>query len=179
MIDAKSPFTRGHSERVAVFTDMIAEEMGFDAERRRWLKRAALLHDIGKLGISNTILDKPGKLTAEEFALIRLHPVYSAEILRGIPAFADLASVAEGHHERLDGKGYPNALSGDAINLETRIVTTADIFDALTADRPYRAAMPVSKAFAILDADVGTAIDGTCLAALRAALARSDTALAA
>ena len=175
VIDAKSTFTRGHSERVAVFTDMIAEEMGMSAGRRRWLGRGALLHDIGKLAISNSILDKPGKLTDEEFAAIKSHPVHSEAILMNIQVFRDLAPVAGGHHERLDGRGYPRGLKGEEINLETRIVTTADIFDALTADRPYRAAMPVSQAYAIMRKDLGKAIDSDCFAALEAALARADS----
>ncbi|WP_373504838.1 HD-GYP domain-containing protein [Aestuariivirga sp.] len=179
VIDAKSSFTRGHSERVAIFTDMIAEEMGFSPARRRWLGRGALLHDIGKLAISSSILDKNGKLTDQEFAVIKSHPVHSENILASISVFADLAPVAGGHHERLDGKGYPRGLKGDQINLETRIVTTADIFDALTADRPYRAAMPVSRAYAIMTKDLGTAIDPACFAALQAALARAEAAEAA
>ena len=179
VIDAKSSFTGGHSERVALFTDMIAEEMGFSKERRRWLNRGALLHDIGKLAISNSILDKPAKLTAEEFAAIKMHPVHSAAILSGISIFADLAPVAGGHHERLDGRGYPRGLKGEAINLETRIITTADIFDALTADRPYRPAMPASKAFAIMTGNLGTAIDADCFAALQRALTRAEASLAA
>ncbi len=178
VIDAKSSFTRGHSERVAVFTDMIAEELGFSPERRRWLNRAALLHDIGKLAISNSILDKPGKLTDEEFAAIRSHPVHSENILRSISVFSDLAPVAGGHHEKLNGKGYPRGLAGADISLETRIVTAADIFDALTADRPYRPAMQVSKAYEIMAREVGTAIDGECFKALQAALARAEAAAA-
>jgi HD-GYP domain-containing protein (c-di-GMP phosphodiesterase class II) len=170
VVDAKSPYTSGHSDRVALFADLIAEQFGFSDERRRWLKRAALLHDIGKLGVSNQILDKPGKPDDEEWAAIRRHPALGETILKRIGAFADLARVAGAHHERLDGKGYPRGLDAAAIDLETRIVTTADIFDALTAERPYRAAMPVSKAFAIMDADAGTAIDPTCLAALKRAM---------
>ena len=104
--------------------------------------------------------------------------MHSAAILSNIPAFADLAAVAGGHHERLDGKGYPNRLAGGAINLETRIVTTADIFDALTADRPYRPAMPVSQAYATMAKDLGSAIDPQCFAALQDALARAETAAA-
>jgi putative nucleotidyltransferase with HDIG domain len=179
VIDSKSPFTRGHSDRVALFTDMIAEELGQSAEHRRWLGRAALLHDIGKLAISNSILDKPAKLTDEEFATIKTHPVYSADILRGVSAFADMADIAGHHHERLDGKGYPHGLKGDQINLDTRIVTTADVFDALTADRPYRKAMTPVEAFAIMDKDIGTAFDPTCLAALKSALRRVELAAAA
>ncbi len=179
VVDSKSPYTSGHSERVALFTDMIAEAMGYSADHRRRLKRAALLHDIGKLGISNAILDKPGKLDEAEFAEIRRHPLLSQEILSTIAAFADLAIIGGQHHERLDGKGYPFGLKADSIGLDTRIVTVADIFDALTADRPYRPAMPLSKALAILDQETGTAVDGECVAALRRALARLDDERAA
>ena len=179
VIDSKSPYTSGHSERVTLFTDLVAEEMGFLPERRRWLKRAALLHDIGKLGVSNTVLDKPGKLDAEEWAAIKLHSLYSEQILSRIAAFSDLATVAGAHHERLDGKGYPHGLSGDQIALETRIITVADIFDALTAERPYRAAMPISKAYEIMAGEVGTAIDADCFAALRRAMARLEVDRAA
>lgn len=179
VVDAKSPYTSGHSDRVALFADMIAEQLGFSDERRRWLKRAALLHDIGKLGVSNQILDKPGKPDDEEWASIKRHPALGETILKRIGAFAELARVACAHHERLDGRGYPRGLTEASIDLETRIVTTADIFDALTAERPYRAAMPVSKAFAIMDADAGTAIDPTCLAALKRGLEAVEQAAAA
>ena len=178
-IDAKSPYTSGHSERVALFTDLIAEELGLDAERRRWLKRAALLHDIGKLGVCNAILDKPGKLDDDEWAAMQRTPRTAEAILSRIAAFSDLARIAGAHHERLDGKGYPRGISGEQIALETRIVTTADIFDALTADRPYRAAMPVSKAFGIMTDMIGTQIDPVCFGALRRAMRRLDEARAA
>ena len=179
MIDFKSPYTSGHSERVTLFTDMIAEEMGFSAGRRRWLKRAALLHDIGKLGVSNTILDKPGKLDAAEWEAMKSHAAYTEAILSRIAAFKDLAPIAGAHHERLDGKGYPRGLKGDEIALETRIISTADVFDALTADRPYRAAMPVTKALAILAEGLGTATDAECFRALCRALQKVDATLAA
>jgi putative nucleotidyltransferase with HDIG domain len=178
VIDAKSPYTSGHSDRVALFTDMIAEQLGLSAERRRWLKRAALLHDIGKLGVSNQILDKPAKLDDDEWVAMRSHSELGQRILARIGAFAELAEIAATHHERLDGRGYPLGLKGAQIGLETRIVTTADIFDALTAERPYRAAMPVSKAFAIMDGDVGTAIDANCLEALKRALSAVEAAAA-
>jgi len=179
VIDSKSPFTSGHSERVTVFSDLIAEEIGYSPDQRAWLKRAALLHDIGKLGISNSILDKPGKLTEAEFGEIRKHPVYSQSILANIEIFADIAPVAGGHHERLDGKGYPNGLKGAEIDLNTRIVTVADIFDALTADRPYRPAMAIAKALEIMADMVGGAIDPTCFAALKRALEKVDQPAAA
>ena len=179
VVDSKSPFTSGHSERVTLFADMVAEQLGFGAEQRRWLKRAALLHDIGKLGVSNAILDKPGKLDDDEWAAMRMHAAHSEEILSRIGAFSQLAPIAGAHHERLDGKGYPRGLAGDQICLETRIITTADIFDALTADRPYRAAMPVSKAMAIMSGMVGTQIDADCFTALGQALGRINETLAA
>jgi HD-GYP domain-containing protein (c-di-GMP phosphodiesterase class II) len=179
VIDSKSPFTSGHSERVTLFSDLIAEQMKFTAGQRRWLKRAALLHDVGKLGVSNSVLDKPGKLDPDEWAAMQLHALYTETILSRISAFRDLARVAGAHHERLDGKGYPHGLGGDEIVLETRIITTADIFDALTADRPYRAAMPVTKALAIMTDMVGTAIDADCFGALRRGLVDVDQTLAA
>ncbi len=178
VIDSKSPFTRGHSERVAVFTDLIAEEMGKSPAHRRWLKRAALLHDIGKLAVSNAILDKPAKLTDEEFAVIKTHPSHSADILSTISIFADTAEIAHSHHERLDGKGYPRGLRAEQISQDTRIVTVADVFDALTADRPYRKAMLASQALAIMTKDLETAFDADCLHALQRALGKLE-ALAA
>lgn len=173
VIDAKSPYTSGHSDRVALFADMIAEEMGLGPGERRWLNRAALLHDIGKLGVSNSVLDKPGKLEGEEWAAMKRHAEFSETILARIGAFADLARVAGAHHERLDGKGYPKGLKAEEISVETRIISTADVFDALTADRPYRAAMPVEKALSILWEGAGEAHDPDCISALERALDRA------
>ena len=178
VIDAKSPFTSGHSERVAVFSDLIAEELGYKPGRRRWLKRAALLHDIGKLGVSNSVLDKPDKLDDVEWVAMRDHARLSEDILARIGAFSDLAVVAGAHHERLDGKGYPNGKTADQLDLDTRIISTADVFDALTADRPYRKAMPVSKAMGILWEGAGASHDPVCIEALERALARSEQAVA-
>ena len=177
VVDAKSPFTAGHSDRVALFSDLIAEELGFDVHRRRTLKRAALLHDIGKLGVSNQVLDKPGKLNDEEWAEIKQHPAIGERILSHVAAFAPLARIAGEHHERLDGKGYPNGLSAGDLGFETRIVTTADVFDALTADRPYRGAMPVHEAITIMEGMVGPALDAEVFAALRRAVANLAPAL--
>jgi len=173
IVDSKSPYTGGHSERVTTFTEIIASELGVSDARRRWLRRGALLHDIGKLGVSSRILDKPGKLDEDEWAAIRMHPVYTEQVLTRVDAFRDLSSIAAAHHERLDGAGYPYGLSGKQIALETRIITTADIFDALTADRPYRPAMPVEKALQIMSDMCGTAIDPECFAALCSGLGAS------
>lgn len=179
VVDAKSPYTSGHSARVALYTDMIAEALGLSPQRRRWLKRGALLHDVGKLGVSNSVLDKAGSLDREEWDAVRLHAAYTETILGRINAFAELAHIAGAHHERLDGTGYPRGLSGSAINIETRIITTADIFDAITAERPYRGAIPVPQALAMMEKTVGSALDPACFAALKAALARVSLAAAA
>ncbi|MET0790372.1 MAG: HD domain-containing phosphohydrolase [Polyangiaceae bacterium] len=166
IVDSKSPYTAGHSGRVALYTDLIAADLGVSAERRRWLYRGALLHDVGKLGVSNAILDKPGKLDAAEWDAVKKHAQFTEEILSRVPHFAELAVVASAHHERLDGKGYPRGVSADSIALETRIITTADIFDAITAERPYRAAVPLEQTLDIMRETVGTALDPTCFKAL-------------
>ena len=178
-LTSNSPFTSGHSERVTLFSDLIAKEMGMTADQRRWLKRAALLHDIGKLGVSNSILDKPGKLDPQEWASMQMHAAHTETILSRISAFSDLAPIAAAHHERLYGKGYPKGLRGDEIALETRIITTADIFDALTAERPYRSAMPVDHALAVMTDMVGVALDPDCFNALRRAIGNVEISVAA
>jgi HD-GYP domain-containing protein (c-di-GMP phosphodiesterase class II) len=175
VVDSKSPFTSGHSERVAFYTDMVAETMGLSPERRRWLKRGALLHDVGKLGVSNSVLDKPGKLDAEEWEAIKRHAAYTEAILSRVKAFSELARVAAAHHERLDGGGYPRGLKADQIDIATRIITVADIFDAITADRPYRGPIPIPRALEMMAETVGTAIDADCFEALKLALARLET----
>ena len=170
VVDSKSPFTAGHSQRVGHYADRIAATLGLDDARRRWLKRGALLHDVGKLGVSNRILDKPGKLDAEEWAAVQKHASYTHAILGRMQVFAELADVSAAHHERLDGKGYPRGLSGDAITLETRIITTADIFDAINAERPYHPATPVAKTLEIMQQNLHVAIDPRCFEALQQVL---------
>jgi HD-GYP domain-containing protein (c-di-GMP phosphodiesterase class II) len=172
VVDAKSPYTSGHSARVALYTDMIAEVLGLPAERRRWLKRGALLHDVGKLGVSNSVLDKAGALDREEWDAVKRHAAYTETILSRIGAFAELGAMAGAHHERLDGGGYPRGLKAADITLETRIITTADIFDAITAERPYRGAIPVPRALEMMEKTVGSALDPACFDALKQALAR-------
>lgn len=150
VVDSKSPYTAGHSERGALYTDIIATKMEIEDSRRRWLKRGALLHDLGKLGVSNSILDKEGALTPEEWQEVRLHPGYTEQILSRISPFQDMAVISGAHHERLDGKGYPNGLIASELTLETRIITICDIFDAITATRPYRGPIPVPGALEIM-----------------------------
>jgi HD-GYP domain-containing protein (c-di-GMP phosphodiesterase class II) len=170
VIDAKSPFTAGHSGRVADMAARIAETMGMLPARRRWLHRAALLHDVGKLGVSNTILDKPASLDEREWGEMRRHAAHTGEILGRIGALADIGPIAAAHHERLDGTGYPLGLSDFQITRETRIITLCDIYDALTSDRPYRAAMSIDEALSLMSREVGKAIDPDCFDALKATL---------
>lgn len=167
VIDAKSPYTSGHSRRVADYCDGLAGKLGVIAPRRRPLRRAAALHDIGKLGVANAILDKPGKLDDSEWAAMRGHAALTQLILGKIGAFSDMAKLAAAHHERLDGMGYPLGLDDREITRETRIITVCDFYDALTADRPYRDAMPREKALAVMQAEIGTAIDPDCFEALK------------
>jgi putative nucleotidyltransferase with HDIG domain len=167
IIDAKSSFTAEHSKRVTDYAVRLAEWQGYEPEPLQKLRRACLMHDIGKLGVSTSILEKPGKLTPEEFDQIKLHPKYSDIILRRIPTWEGLANIASAHHERLDGKGYWRGLTAEQLDLDVRIATACDVFDALTAKRPYRDAMPVRKAFEIMDRDLGTAFDPDCVAGLK------------
>lgn len=170
VVDAKSPYTSGHSTRVAAYTTSIAAQLGLSQQRIRWLRRGALLHDVGKLGVSNAILDKPGKLDADEWAAVQRHAAYTQDILGRIDAFSELACIASAHHERLDGKGYPLGLVDHQIRIETRIITTADIFDAISAERPYRGAVPIPQTLEMMTQSLGTAIDPLCLDALTTVL---------
>ncbi|MEH6660002.1 MAG: HD domain-containing phosphohydrolase [Parasphingorhabdus sp.] len=170
VIDAKSPDTAGHSARVGMIADKIAEKLGMGPESRRELRRAAILHDVGKLGVSSAILEKPGKLDAGEWETMRAHAALTTNILGQIGVMSDMAMIAGSHHERLDGKGYPLGLDERSIAIESRIITVADIYDALTAERPYRAAMSSEKAMSILQEEVGSAVDEQCFKALQAVI---------
>lgn len=166
IIDAKTPYTYRHSKGVAHIGQSIARGLRCSPDVARRVYRAGLLHDIGKLGISNRILDKPGRLSDAEQAEIRLHPRYSMEILSHVTAFAELAPAAAQHHERLDGTGYPWGLRGDQLDLSSRIVAVADVYEALTADRPYREGLSPSKALAVIRRDADTAFDPDVVLAL-------------
>ncbi len=174
VVDAKSPWTFQHSRGVATTGVAIAEVMGFPVEQTREIRRAALLHDIGKLGVSSLILDKPAALTDQEFTIMRRHPIATREILVRTGCFRHLASAAASHHERLDGSGYDLGLGRSELPMLTRVLCTADICDALRASRPYRPAMPVERVLDIMRRDVGTGIDATCFEALQIAI-QSET----
>jgi putative nucleotidyltransferase with HDIG domain len=170
VVDAKSPFTYRHSIGVMDAAVAIGNALGFSPERLQLLRRAALLHDVGKLSISNTILDKPSRLTDEELAIIKFHPGVSAEILGHIGAFGEIAIVAGEHHEKLDGSGYPNGLQKADLSLESRLIAVADIYGALSEKRPYREALIPAQITAIMDRDVPLKLDGMCYEALRSVM---------
>lgn len=150
IIDAKSPYTFRHSANVAAFALAMSQQYGMDGLAQRRIHRAGLLHDIGKLGVSNSILDKPGRLDAAEREAIEQHPVFTSDILSHVPAFSDFAWTAAVHHEKLDGSGYPWKLTGDQLDDSARILCVADVCEALTADRPYRQGMKPDAAFALM-----------------------------
>jgi HD-GYP domain-containing protein (c-di-GMP phosphodiesterase class II) len=163
IIDAKSPFTCDHSRRVATYALAINARLGDRSVDAVRLRRAALLHDLGKLTVPNRVLDKPGKLDAEEWALIKQHPAYTLSVLERVPAFREFAIDAANHHEWIDGKGYCRGLTGAELSTTARILAVADVVDALSADRPYRAGMPPDRVRSILDSESGTHFDRTCV----------------
>jgi HD-GYP domain-containing protein (c-di-GMP phosphodiesterase class II) len=171
-IDAKDPYTEGHSERVSEFSVEIAREMGLLPEAVYHIRIGSLLHDVGKIGVPDAILAKPGKLTDTEFDLMKQHPTIGAKIMSQVRMLrAELPMMAE-HQERLDGSGYPQGLQNGQISLTSRIVAVADVFDAMTSDRPYRRALPVDEALNYLRSRVDTQFDRDCVDALTRAYRR-------
>ena len=164
-VEMRDEYTGNHTQRVTTYALMLAEEMGLPEGERRRLRVATLLHDIGKIAIDDHILRKPGRLADHEFDTMKTHVVRGAEIIQMIPGLAWALPVVRGHHERWDGRGYPDGLAGEDIPLTARVVGVADAFDAMTSDRPYRAGMPAARAFAELSAGAGTHFDPECVAA--------------
>jgi putative nucleotidyltransferase with HDIG domain len=173
VIDAKSPWTYRHSEGVAKLSNGIAEVMGFTREEVRFIRRAALVHDVGKLGISNLILDKPGKLTPEEITEMRRHTFYTHQILSQVQGFKDLADLAAAHHEQLDGKGYHRGWDASQLSTPARILAVADIYEALTAKRPYRQDLTDEEVGTIMRKKLGWGICPVVYDALGAYLMQS------
>ncbi|MGQ0765623.1 MAG: HD-GYP domain-containing protein [Gemmatimonadota bacterium] len=174
IIDAKSPFTYRHSSQVSLYACAIGRQLGFDAESMARTRRAGLLHDIGKVGVSNLILEKKGGLSEEERREVERHPVFTWEILSRVPAFAGFARQAATHHEKLDGSGYPWGLRATDLDMPARVMVVADIYEALTADRPYRSGLSQEESLAILGRQRGTRIDGDAIDALAAALENDE-----
>jgi cyclic di-GMP phosphodiesterase len=149
-LEAKDQYTRGHSDRVATYAEALGGAAGLSRVDRQNLKRAGLLHDIGKIGIPLEYLQKPGRLTTEEYEVVKLHPSIGAEICAPLRTMVPLLPLIRGHHERLDGKGYPDGLAAEAIPLPLRCLTLADVYDALTSDRSYRRAMTRDGALRVI-----------------------------
>ena len=168
IVDAKSPYTGRHSEGVARIAVALGDVLGHGPRELRDLRRAGLLHDIGKLGVSNLILDKPGKLDAEEWLQMRRHPELTVRILERVGAFRDLAATAGAHHERLDGGGYHLGLTAGQLNRDARILAVADVYEALTVERPYRAALEPAVVREIMWRDAGRSLCREALEALDA-----------
>lgn len=158
-IDAKSRWTKGHSERVTEYAIMIAREMELNETEIKTLRTATLLHDIGKIGTYDAILDKPDSLTKEEYEMVKKHTIHGEEILRPIKGLEPILPVIRAHHERVDGKGYPDGLKGDKIPLLAKIVSVADTYDSMTADRPYRRSPGREYAISELKRCSGTQFD--------------------
>jgi putative two-component system response regulator len=155
-LEAKDSYTRGHSERVAHYAGALGEASGLSRSECRNLHRAGLLHDIGKIGIPLEYLQKPGRLTTEEYEIVKLHPAIGYDICKPLRTMAPLLLLIRGHHERLDGRGYPDHLSADQITLPLRCLTLADIYDALTSDRAYRRAMSSESAITVMREEAST-----------------------
>ena len=176
-VDTNSPWTAGHSERVTGLAVDLGRELGLPPDGIDLLHRGGLLHDIGKIGVPPSILDKPGKLTEEEFEVVRRHPSNGVTILRPIPGLQKVLPIVSQHHERYDGKGYPLGLSGESISLHARILAVADVVDALVSDRPYRPGWPREKVLAYARENAGQQFDPEVVAAfLRIEARRSDQA---
>jgi HD-GYP domain-containing protein (c-di-GMP phosphodiesterase class II) len=158
-LEARDRYTAGHSHRVSDFACAVAQRMGFNERNLDELRIGALLHDIGKIGVADHILGKPGRLSDEEFAAIKRHPAIGRGILEGVNGFAPYLDTVELHHENWDGTGYPHGLRGEQTPLPARIVHVADAYDAMTSDRPYRSGMSSDDAIRILNANAGTQFD--------------------
>jgi ribonuclease P protein subunit RPR2 len=165
-LEAKDPCTRGHSERVGAWGGRIATALGLSAEETDTITQAGLLHDIGKIGVPEAVLRKRGPLDADEWALMRNHPIVGAQIVAPFEFFAGGALVIRHHHERWDGSGYPDGLVGSAIPIGARVVAVADVFDALTSDRPYRCALPRDTVLAYLAEEAGRSLDAEVVAVM-------------
>lgn len=173
-VDEKDPYTRGHSDRVTRYSLQIAREMGLDAEFLEILRISAQLHDVGKIGIEDHILKKPGALTPEEFEIMKTHTTKGANILRPVSQLKEMLPGIELHHEALDGRGYPYGLQGDQIPLLARVIAVADTFDALTTNRPYQRAYEPPEALRIIQGLVGKRLDPKAVAALIAVYERGE-----
>ncbi len=168
-VEAKSPYTHGHAERVTNYALMLADAVQVTREEREILRKGALLHDIGKISVPDDILNKPGALTPQELAIVREHPAQGAHIVEPLHSMRVALPLIRWHHERLDGRGYPDGLSGEEIPLLVRILSVADVYDAMSSDRPYRDGMSRERCLELLTADAaGGGLDPDLVACFRA-----------
>jgi HD-GYP domain-containing protein (c-di-GMP phosphodiesterase class II) len=170
-VDAKDPYTKGHSGRVSQFSVILAREIGLPEEEVDKIRISATLHDVGKIGIEDRVLKKPGVLTTEEFEIMKRHTVMGYEIVRQVKQLTEMLPGIRWHHEALNGRGYPDHITGDELPLMVRIIAVADTFDAITTDRPYQAGSEFPKALEILRKHVGTKYDPIVVDAMESALA--------
>ena len=173
-VDAKDPYTKGHSSRVSQYSVILAREVGLDEEEIEKVRASATLHDVGKIGVDDRVLQKPGVLTDEEFELMKRHTIMGFEIVRQVQQLADMLPGIRWHHESLDGSGYPDGIQGDEIPLLVRIIAVADTFDAITTDRPYQAGRDFPTALGILKKHAGTRYDPIVADALHSAYAKGS-----
>ena len=171
-IDAKDPYTEGHSQRVSEYSTEIARELGLPADVINRIRIGSLLHDVGKIGVPDNILSKPGRLTADEYEVMKIHPSIGEKIMSQVRMLHDELPALSQHHERLDGRGYPHGLKKDEISLAGQIVAVADVFDALTSDRPYRTSVSVAEALAYLSEGIDKQFSGLCVNALSSAYSK-------
>ncbi len=162
-VDTKDRYTRRHSEDVMAYSDQLAKALGLEEMLQYQIMLAALLHDVGKIGVPNYILRKPGRLTEEEYRAIKQHPMMGAIIVSAVPGLEDILDAVRHHHERWDGQGYPFGLQGEDIPLMARLLAVADAYSALTTDRPYRKGMDPERALLLLEAGAGTQWDPACV----------------
>lgn len=158
-IEAKDPYTEGHVDRVSSYAVNLGREIGFSQWEQRLLRRAAILHDVGKIGVSESVLLKPGPLTEEEFDQVKIHPILGERICEPLRQDRLILQVVRHHHERYDGKGYPEGLAGEGIPLAARIMAVVDAYDALTSDRPYRGRLTPEQALRVLRDEAGKQLD--------------------
>jgi HD-GYP domain-containing protein (c-di-GMP phosphodiesterase class II) len=170
IVDAKSPWTYFHSDRTSLIATNMGAALGLGTDELGDLRRAALLHDIGKLAVSNRILDKPGRLTDAEYERVKEHPLFTRWVLERVSCFEDLAPVGAAHHERLDGSGYPRGLGAVDLTMPMRVLAVADVYEALTAERPYRHALAEEQALELIRRDVPGRLDRDAYDALEAVI---------
>jgi len=178
-IDEKDPYTRGHSGRVAKYSTLIGQELGLSAEELDKLRISALLHDVGKIGVDDRVLKKPGALTEDEFGLMKQHTVKGANIMRPVSQLKEMLPGIELHHEQMDGRGYPYGLQSDKIPMMARIIGVADTLDAITTNRPYQSALDLDFALKRIRSLTGSKFDDVVVTALESAVTKGKLRLTA